>query len=61
VDRTSASFILETGNGVMLTVSMPANATKADVARYQNLRVRDAVRIYGVFVTNTRVELRQFN
>ena len=60
VDRTNASFILETGNNVMLTVSMPANATRADIKKYESLRVRDGVRIYGVFVTNTRVELRQF-
>ena len=34
--------------------------SRNDVYRFQNLRPGDVVRLYGVFVTNTRVELRQF-
>ena len=59
IDRTNGLFTLDAGN-VLLTVSMPYNAARADVTRFQNLRTGETVRIYGVFLNNTRVELRQF-
>ncbi len=37
------------------------NASNTDRTRFQNLRSGDFVRFYGVFVSNSRVELRQFN
>ena len=52
-------FTLNTNNGIV-TVSMPYNANQADVNRFQNLRVGDNVRLYGVYLNNSRVELRQF-
>ena len=61
IDRTNGVFTLETGNGVILTVSMPYNASTTDRNRFQNLRSGDYVRFYGEFLTNSRVELRQFN
>ena len=61
VDRTNGWFTLETGNNVRLTVSMPYNAARNDASRFQNLRSGDFVRIAGVFVNNSRVELRQFH
>lgn len=61
IDRTNGLFTVETGNGVILTVSMPYNASTTDRNRFQNLRGGDYVRFYGVFLTNSRVELRQFN
>ena len=39
---------------------MPYNASRADVQRFQNLRNGDNVRFYGVYLNNSRVELRQF-
>lgn len=60
IDRTSGLFALETGNGVVLTVSMPYNVTSADANRFRNLRTGEHVRLYGVYLNNTRVELRQF-
>ena len=59
VDRGRGLFTLDAGN-VVLTVSMPYGASQADVNRFQNLRSGDQVRFYGVFLNNSRVELRQF-
>ena len=59
IDRNSGLFTLDAGN-VVLTVSMPYGASRADVDRFQNLRTGDPVRFYGVFLNNSRVELRQF-
>ncbi len=59
IDRNSGLFTLDAGN-VVLTVSMPYGASQADVNRFQNLRAGDQVRFYGVFLNNSRVELRQF-
>jgi hypothetical protein len=33
---------------------------QSDLNTFQNLRVGDRVRLYGVFINNSRVELRQF-
>ena len=59
IDRTNGLFTLDAGN-VVLTVSMPYGASRADVTRFQNLRQGETVRFYGVFLNNSRVELRQF-
>jgi len=59
IDRTNGLFTLDAGN-VVLTVSMPYGAPRADVQRFQNLRTGETVRFYGVFLNNSRVELRQF-
>jgi hypothetical protein len=60
VDKNNGLFSIDAGNGVTLTVSLPYNASNADVTRFNNLRSGDYVRFYGVYVNNTRVELRQF-
>ena len=60
IDRNNGLFALETGNGVMLTVSLPYNVTANDASRFRNLRTGEHVRLYGVYLNNTRVELRQF-
>jgi hypothetical protein len=59
IDRANGLFTLDAGN-VVLTVSVPYGASRADVDRFQNLRNGDQVRFYGVFLNNSRVELRQF-
>lgn len=59
IDRANGMFTLDAGN-VLLTVSMPYNPARADVTRFQNLRTGETVRFYGVFLNNSRVELRQF-
>jgi len=60
VDRNNGLFTVDAGNGVLLTVSLVYNASNADVTRFNNLRSGDYVRFYGVYLNNTRVELRQF-
>jgi Cu/Ag efflux protein CusF len=60
VDVANGWFEMSPNNGVVLTVTLPYNATRADVQRFQNLRSGDVVRFNGVYVNNSRVELRQF-
>lgn len=59
VDYNNGLFTMNTYNGIV-TVSMPYNARRQDVTTFQNLRNGDNVRLYGVYLNNTRVELRQF-
>ena len=59
VDRTNGWFTLDTGGGT-LTVTLPYNISRSELNTFQNLRSGDRIRVYGVFVNNTRVELRQF-
>lgn len=60
VDRANGLFTLDANNNARLLVTLPATASRADIVRFQGLRAGDYVRLYGVFVTNSRVELRQF-
>ena len=59
VDATNGLFSLTAGNRTV-TVSLPYNVSRADLDRFQRLRSGDAVRLYGVFLNDSRVELRQF-
>ena len=59
IDRANGAFRLD-GNNASVIVSLPYNVRQADVNRFNNLRVGDRVRLYGVFLNNSRVELRQF-
>ena len=58
-DRANGLFALDM-QGTVVTVSMPYNPRSTDATRFQNLRTGEQVRIAGVFLNNTRVELRQF-
>ena len=60
IDRANGLFSLELQNGGTVTVSMPYNPRTSDATRFQNLRSGESVRLYGVYLNNTRVELRQF-
>jgi len=60
VDRANGWFTLDVGNANTITVSLPYNPSQNDVNRFQNLRPGEAVRLYGVFLNNNRVELRRF-
>lgn len=60
IDYANGWFTLNTGSYGTLTVTMPYNPTRSDLTRFQNLRSGDSVRLYGVLLNNTRVELRQF-
>lgn len=61
VDQASGLFVLDATNGARLTVQLPNNLTRADYDRFRSLRSGDYVRLYGVYLSNSRVELRQFN
>jgi hypothetical protein len=60
VDRRNGLFVLDIGNYNTVTVSLPYNPTQNDLNRFQSLRAGEAVRLYGVFLNNNRVELRRF-
>ena len=60
VDRNNGTFVLDIGGGTRLTVSMPYGARSTDVQTFNNLRVGQNVRFYGVYLNTSRVELRQF-
>jgi hypothetical protein len=60
INRTYGTFVVDIGSGTEITVSMPYNPRSTDVQTYNNLRVGQSVRFYGVYLNNTRVELRQF-
>lgn len=60
VDVANGWFELAPGNSALLTVTLPYNLARADVQRFQNLRQGDVVRFNGVYLNNSRVELRQF-
>jgi hypothetical protein len=60
IDRTYGTFVIDAGSGTRITVSMPYQARTADATTYNNLRTGQYVRLYGVYLNNTRVELRQF-
>jgi hypothetical protein len=60
IDMQNGLFSLDMGTGARVTVSMPYSPSRADQNRFQNLRQGDYVRIAGVYLNNTRVELRQF-
>ena len=60
IDRASGLFTVDVDNYTRLTVSLPYNLSSNDINRFNSLRVGDFVRFYGTFLSNTRVELRQF-
>lgn len=60
VDLQNGLFSLNTNQYGQLIVALPYNVTRADQNRFQNLRNGESVRLYGVFLNNQRVELRQF-
>jgi hypothetical protein len=59
VDLQNGLFTMDV-NTTRLTVSMPYSPSRSDLNRFQSLRAGDNVRIAGVLLNNTRVELRQF-
>jgi len=60
IDQQNGLFTMDASSGARVMVSMPYSPSRADLARFQNLRPGDNVRIAGVYLNNSRVELRQF-
>ena len=61
IDRNNGLFTVDAGSGVIITVSLPYNASSTTVQRFNNLRSGEYVRFQGVYINQTRVQLRQFN
>ena len=61
IDRTNGYFSISANNYGTITVTMPYNPRSTDVNRFNSLRTGDYVRLNGVMLNNSRVELRQFN
>jgi hypothetical protein len=59
IDLQNGMFTMDV-NASRVIVSMPYSPSRADRDRFQRLRSGDVVRIAGVVLNNTRVELRQF-
>jgi hypothetical protein len=60
VDRTNGLFSLDVSGYGTLIVALPYNARRADIDRFQSLRSGEYVRLYGVPLNNSRIELREF-
>jgi hypothetical protein len=60
VDFQNGLFSLDVNGYGTLIVALPYNVSRADQNTFQQLRQGDRVRLYGVFLNNQRVELRQF-
>jgi hypothetical protein len=60
VNVANGWFTMSVSNRGNVTVSLPYNARSADVNKFRNLRSGDNVRLYGTYLNNSRVELRQF-
>ena len=60
VDRSNGWFTVDVGTGTTVTVSLPYNVSSTDVNKFNAMRAGDYVRFYGVYLNNTRVELRSF-
>jgi hypothetical protein len=61
VDQANGAFLLDSNNGGRVTVQLPRQLSRNDLDRFRTLRAGDYARFYGVYLTTTRVELRQFN
>lgn len=60
VDVNNGWFTMDVSGYGTVTVSLPYNTSSADQTRFRNLRSGDAVRLYGVWLNQSRVELRNF-
>jgi len=59
IDQQNGLFTMDVGSS-RITVSMPYSPSRSDRDRFERLRSGDVVRIAGVALNNSRVELRQF-
>jgi hypothetical protein len=61
INRQNGVFTVDIGNYNTITVTLPYNVSSNDVNRFNNLRVGDFVRFYGVYTGQSQVQLRQFS
>lgn len=60
VSLADGSFTLGLQGYGIVTVTLPYNASRTEIERFQRLRRGQNIRFYGVFINQTRIELRQF-
>ena len=60
IDRTNGWFTLDTQNSGTVTISMPYNPRSFDLNKFNNLRSGDYVQLQGLYLNQSRFELRQF-
>ena len=61
IDQANGLFLLDANDGTRVTVQLARQLTRNDLDRFRSLRTGDYTRLYGVYLSNNRVELRQFN
>ena len=61
VDEQNGLFLLDATNGTRIAVQLGQQLSRTDINRFRRLRPGDYARFYGVYLNNSRVELRQFN
>jgi outer membrane lipoprotein SlyB len=61
VDRRNGLFTVDVNNNSTLTVTLPYNLSSNDTNTFNNLRSGQFVRFYGTYLSNSQVQLRQFN
>jgi hypothetical protein len=61
VDLQNGLFLLDASTGGRVTVQLASQISRNDLNRFRSLRPGDYARLYGVYLGNSRVELRQFN
>ena len=61
VDQANGLFLIDAQNGGRITVQLGQQLSRSDIDRFRRLRAGDYTRLYGVYIGNSRVELRQFN
>ena len=59
IDQSNGAFRLD-GSNASVVVTLPYNVRQSDLNTFRQLRVGDRVRLYGVLLNNSRIELRQF-
>ena len=60
IDRANGLFTVDVGGNTTLTVTLPYNVSRTDSDKFQSLRTGDYVRLHGVYLNTSRVELRDF-
>lgn len=60
IDRRNGVFSIVVGNRSQYMVSLPYNVSRADSDYFRRLRPGSRVRLTGVLLNNSRIELRQF-
>jgi hypothetical protein len=61
VDRRNGLFTVDINNSGTLTVTLPNNLNTNDVNRFNNLRSGQFISFYGTYLSNSQIQLRQFN